>query len=665
MKKIILFSSLFILLTTSFAFGQGSVTLTTYYPAPYGAYDRLRLVPRAAITLPCQIGTTFALSPTGALQYCGDYNSDGIGELGPIMGVWTQNANNVYLTNGATNPNLNVGIGTITPAAKLTLQGGAILATGTAGATPVAGAGTRFMWIPARAALRAGVIGGTEWDDANIGNGSVGLGTSSLASGADSFAVGGGEASGARSIALGLLTRARSAGCVAIGEGVLADRGAGANGWSVAIGHSSQASGDNAVALGVNSFADATNAVAIGACARPVNNGDLQACAHANASPSLALGMGFTFWNAPNSIAIGYSRVAVGSDTAAWAQESLALGFETRTFANGSTAIGHSTRTGVPGTPASGQFATALGHNNQAEGTASIAIGETANAFGNNSAAIGRNVTVGVTGVPATGQSSFSLGHFMNTTGSNSLGINMGNNGQVLTQNNSMAVMGMNRVGIGTTTPLTQLHLNETTAPANQQTPVLLLSDSEIATGMPAVTNMGWFNIGPTVFGAISDANWGGNGATAGGLGLIGFAANANWPVAGVTLVGIIGEDVGLVTPAVTIDGYRLDASNNFAEMTNNERVLAVNSQSAADGDNFVVLANGNVGVGFDNVSTSVPTQRLHVRDVVKIEPRSTAQPTCNAAAAGSFYVDGNTSNTLCYCNGTAPWKVVSGTVCD
>ena len=46
---------------------------------------------------------------------------------------------------------------------------------------PAIGAGTRLMWFPGFGAFRAGMVGGSEWDAANIGYHSVamGLGTSS------------------------------------------------------------------------------------------------------------------------------------------------------------------------------------------------------------------------------------------------------------------------------------------------------------------------------------------------------------------------------------------------------------------------------------------------------------------------------------------------------
>ncbi len=95
---------------------------------------------------------------------------------------------------------------------------GVILALGTAGATPVSGGGTRFMWIPAKKALRAGTAFGDGWDDANIGSNSVAFGEGAIASGAGSFAAGSQEggagcvASGVGSISLGRATLASGEG---------------------------------------------------------------------------------------------------------------------------------------------------------------------------------------------------------------------------------------------------------------------------------------------------------------------------------------------------------------------------------------------------------------------------------------------------------------------
>lgn len=68
-----------------------------------------------------------------------------------------------------------------------------VVATGTYGSgsgLSISGAGTRMMWYPKKSAFRAGTVIGTEWDDANIGNGSVAFGMANSVSGGAGFAVG-------------------------------------------------------------------------------------------------------------------------------------------------------------------------------------------------------------------------------------------------------------------------------------------------------------------------------------------------------------------------------------------------------------------------------------------------------------------------------------------
>ena len=89
---------------------------------------------------------------------------------------------------------------------------------------PVEGSGTRFMWYAAKAALRAGQINGTQWDDANIGLYSTAFGENV-------------RALGDNAIVVGKNSVAANTGTVALGEGHTAT---GAN--SVALGYGASTS---------------------------------------------------------------------------------------------------------------------------------------------------------------------------------------------------------------------------------------------------------------------------------------------------------------------------------------------------------------------------------------------------------------------------------------
>ncbi|MDO8625860.1 MAG: hypothetical protein Q7K39_00145 [Candidatus Magasanikbacteria bacterium] len=133
-----------------------------------------------------------------------------------------------------------------TPAAKLEVIDGAIMASGTTGATPGSGIGTRLMWIPAKAAFRAGQVTGDQWDDGNIGASSTALGYNTLASGNSAVVIGSSStASGISSVAIGALTFAN-------------------NTVATAIGYAVTASGVNSVGLGTNLTASATGSMALG-----------------------------------------------------------------------------------------------------------------------------------------------------------------------------------------------------------------------------------------------------------------------------------------------------------------------------------------------------------------------------------------------------------------
>lgn len=187
---------------TSISNASGDITL-----APVTASGAVLITSGAA-----SLGTnTGALVVTGGIGASGAVNAGGNISSGGIISAATSMyspqlygsataSGNILIdgTSHGTKGNVllataggNVGIGTTSPAAKLHLFDGSLLLSGTNGATPASGAGTRMMWIPAKNAIRAGSVSGTKWDDSNIGQNSIAFGIDSQASGHAS-AIGGG-----------------------------------------------------------------------------------------------------------------------------------------------------------------------------------------------------------------------------------------------------------------------------------------------------------------------------------------------------------------------------------------------------------------------------------------------------------------------------------------
>jgi len=209
---------------------------------------------------------------------------------------------NLFTTRG----NGRVGIGTATPAFKLTLfDEGGILAVGDYNSGPQlpnTGNGPRFIWYPRKSAFRAGYTGGTEWQDRNIGERSTALGSST-------------EASGDFSTALGVETTASGYGATAMGFQTTAS-----SQWSTAIGDRTTASGERTTAMGFESTASASDAIAIG------HN------ATASGVRSVAMGSSCT--------ASGIEATAIGGNTTASGNHAFSAGYHTTASGVSSTAMG-------------------------------------------------------------------------------------------------------------------------------------------------------------------------------------------------------------------------------------------------------------------------------------------------------------------------------------
>ena len=74
-----------------------------------------------------------------------------------------------------------IGINTLEPDALLHVANGVVLADGSTGAAPNLDAGNRMMWVPAKAAFRAGTATASGWDDANLGANSFATGFETVA----------------------------------------------------------------------------------------------------------------------------------------------------------------------------------------------------------------------------------------------------------------------------------------------------------------------------------------------------------------------------------------------------------------------------------------------------------------------------------------------------
>lgn len=139
---------------------------------------------------------------------------------------------------------------------------GGLLARGQLGwgVIPMSGAGERLMWLPSKAAFRAGGVEDVQWDDTRLGFFSWAGGHNTIASGASSIAHGDGcVASGAVAACLGSENAASGTAAFSSGAANIA------SGFSsTAMGFTSEASGQGSVALGYRVTADADYAMALG-----------------------------------------------------------------------------------------------------------------------------------------------------------------------------------------------------------------------------------------------------------------------------------------------------------------------------------------------------------------------------------------------------------------
>lgn len=134
--------------------------------------------------------TQFQITTGAADGYILKSDTNGVASWSNSAVGWQNSGTVVSLGNSA--HTVSIGASAMSGTEKLRVTGGAVLFNGATGATPISGAGTRFMWIPAKAALRAGEIDGNQWDAANIGSWSLAIGNNNVAAADYSVALGNG-----------------------------------------------------------------------------------------------------------------------------------------------------------------------------------------------------------------------------------------------------------------------------------------------------------------------------------------------------------------------------------------------------------------------------------------------------------------------------------------
>jgi len=249
--------------------------------------------------------------------------------------------------------------------AKFTNNNGLLVLGGNTGTIPISGGGTRMMFYPGKGAFRAGNVSGSQWDDANIGELSIALGSSTIASGFGSTAFGTGSiASGATSTAFGQLTTASGAGSIAIGNFASTNNQTG----SFVYGDSSTtnifaASAPNSFTMRTTGGFAAVGTFDTGAI--PISGAGTRMMFYPKKA---AFRAGISNGSQWDDVNIGKFSMALGSDTIASGEGSTALGTGSVAGGTSSTAIGQIAVASNSGATAIGNFVTASGITSTALG---------------------------------------------------------------------------------------------------------------------------------------------------------------------------------------------------------------------------------------------------------------------------------------------------------
>ncbi|MDY0090935.1 MAG: tail fiber domain-containing protein [Flavobacteriaceae bacterium] len=295
--------------------------------------------------------------------------------------------------------------------------------------------GTRMFFYPRKAAFRAGSVGGTQWNDTNVGDNSIAFGRNTLASGQYGVAFGNSAyataegatafgrfttASGLYSTAFGRDTEASGDYAVAFGYGTFAVKTIASGDYSTAFGRFTTASAESATAFGHNTEASGNYSTAFGYGSdygKTIASGDFSTAFGYDTTASGVIATAF----GDMTVASEIGATAFGGSTRAEGTYSTAFGLATSASGDYATAFGSITQSSGSistafglSTIASGDYATSFGYYTQSSGSVSTAFGEETIASGNWATAFGINTE-------ASGNASMVLGNNNTASGSTSM----------------------------------------------------------------------------------------------------------------------------------------------------------------------------------------------------------------------------------------------------
>ncbi len=538
------------------------------------------------------------------------------------------------------------------------------------------GAGVRMFFNPAKAAFRAGLVMGTQWDNVNVGFLSTAMGGQTTASGFYSTALGGNTtASAFSSTAMGQSTIASGSSSTAMGENTIAS-----GNFSTAMGVTTTASGDYSTAMGMSttapSFGETTiginstayaplNAISFNAADRlfTIGNGaDLVSRSDAmvvlkngntgigTSTPSAKLDIAGTFKLADGTQAAGRVLTSDAAGLATWATagtSSISLdgaydfggagqgrsitadagvvaingtaGFlNTGTLGSG-LAIGGVN--GIPegfGTrmffnPAKAAFRAGFVNGTQWD---NVNVGLSSTAMGYITTASGNFSTAMGVSTIASGPSSTAMGQYTIASGTQSTAMG----GSTTASGNFSTAMGANTIASGT----------QSTAMGGST-----IASGIFSTAMGAETTAsGIFStaMGYSTTASGSSSTAMGYSTTASGNYSTAMGSSTTAPSFGETTIGLHSTSYTPLGAIFFSAADRLFTIGNGADILNRS-------------DAMVVLKNGNTGIG-----TSAPTAKLHVAGTFKLTDGSQAAGrvlTSDAAGLATWAAAGTSGVTL------------------